>query len=311
MNREESLQRMRAGKEPLDILVVGGGATGMGVALDAAERGLSVGLVEQSDFAKGTSSRSTKLVHGGVRYLKQGDVAMVREALRERGRLLRNAPHLVRELGFVIPIYRWFDAPFYGIGLKLYDFLAGKLGMGRTRWLNLEKTLEALPTASREGLKGGIYYADGQFDDARLVIDLAWTASLRGAKVANYVRCLGLVEEAGRVVGAKVRDEELGEEFEVRAKVVVNATGIFVDELRDGKEEMVTVSQGAHLVLPREFLPGEQALMVPKTSDGRVLFAVPWKEVVLVGTTDTPRDEKLLEPRPLDCLLYTSDAADE
>ena len=300
MNREESLQAMRSSEEPLDLLVVGGGATGMGIALDAAERGLAVGLVEQSDFGKGTSSRSTKLVHGGVRYLKQGDVALVRESLRERGRLLRNAPHLVRELGFVIPVYRWFDAPFYGIGLKLYDFLAGKLGMGASRWLNLEKTIEALPTVSQEGLKGGLRYSDGQFDDARLVIDLAWSASQRGAHVANYVRCLSLLQEEGRVMGAMVRDEESGDEFEVRAKVVVNATGIFADELRKGKKEMVAVSQGVHLVLPREFLPGEEALMLPKTSDGRVLFAVPWKEVVLVGTTDTPRDEKLLEPRPLE-----------
>ncbi|MEM9081598.1 MAG: glycerol-3-phosphate dehydrogenase/oxidase, partial [Verrucomicrobiota bacterium] len=300
VNRGESLDAMRNREEPFDICVVGGGATGMGVALDAAVRGYAVCLVEQSDFGKGTSSRSTKLVHGGVRYLKQGDVSLVREALQERGRLVRNAPHLVRKQSFVIPGYSWMDGPFYGLGLKLYDALAGELGMGASRWLGKEEVVEALPTVRRERLRGGVSYFDGQFDDARLVIDLAWTATLRGAFVANYVKCVGLMEEEGKVVGVKVRDGELGEELEVRAKVVVNATGIFVDELRRGEQEMVTVSQGAHVVLPREFLPGEAALMVPKTSDGRVLFAVPWKEVVLVGTTDTPREEKLLEPRPLE-----------
>lgn len=299
MNREKSLDVMRNREEPFDICVVGGGASGLGVALDAAVRGYSVCLVEQNDFGKGTSSRSTKLVHGGVRYLKQGNVSLVREALKERGRLAKNAPHLVTQLGFVIPIYRWMDGPFYGAGLKMYDALAGKLGMGTSGWLNREETLKELPTVKQEGLRGGVRYFDGQFDDARLLIDLAWTASLQGAQVANYVKCMGLLEEGEKVTGVQVRDEETGEEFEVKAKAVVNATGIFVDELRKGEAEMMTVSQGAHVVLPREFFPGNSALMVPKTSDGRVLFAVPWKEVVLVGTTDTPREEKLLEPKPL------------
>ena len=300
MNREKSWDEMRNREEPFDICIVGGGATGMGVALDAAERGYSVCLVEQSDFGKGTSSRSTKLVHGGVRYLKQGNVSLVRDALRERGRLMKNAPHLVRQMGFVIPAYHWTERPFYGIGLKVYDALAGKLGMGASRWLGREETLERLPTVKREGLRGGVSYFDGQFDDARLVMDLAWTATGRGACLVNYAKGVGLLEEGGRVVGLQVRDEESGEELEVKAKVVVNATGIFVDKLRKGEPEMMTVSQGAHVVLPREFLPGESALMVPKTSDGRVLFAVPWKDVVLVGTTDTPREKKVLEPVPLE-----------
>ena len=291
---------MRNREEVFDFCVVGGGASGLGVALDAVVRGYSVCLLEQNDFGKGTSSRSTKLVHGGVRYLKQGNVSLVREALRERGRLVKNAPHLVSELGFVIPVYRWTDGPFYGVGLKVYDALAGKLGMGASRWLSREETLKELPTVKQEGLRGGVRYFDGQFDDARLLVDLAYTSSLQGAHLANYTKCVGLLEENGKVVGVQVRDEENGEEFEVKAKAVVNATGIFVDELRRGEPEMMTVSQGAHVVLPREFLPGNSALMIPKTSDGRVLFAVPWKEVVLVGTTDTPRDEKLLEPKPLE-----------
>ena len=303
MKRDLSLDAMRNRKEPFDILIVGGGATGLGTAFDAIVRGYSVALIEQDDFAKGTSSRSTKLVHGGVRYLKQGNVSLVREALRERGRLMKNAPHLVRELGFVVPIYRWFDGPFYGIGMKVYDALAGKLGMGKSSWLNREETIEALPTVAQKGLRGGVRYFDGQFDDARLVMSLARSAARRGACLANYVRCESLVKEDGKVVGVQARDCENGEEFTVRARVVVNATGIFADELRTNDEasskEMVTVSQGVHLVLPREFLPGEHALMVPKTEDGRVLFAVPWKDVVLVGTTDTPREEPLLEPRPL------------
>ena len=300
MNREKSLDAMRNQEVPFDICIVGGGATGMGIALDAVVRGYSVCLVEQNDFGKGTSSRSTKLVHGGVRYLKQGNISLVRGALKERGRLAKNAPHLVSKLGFVIPVYNWMDGPFYGVGLKMYDALAGKLGMGASRWLGKEEALKELPTVKQEGLRGGVRYFDAQFDDARLVMDLAWTASSKGAWLANYVKCVGLLEEEGRVAGAKMRDEESGEEWELKAKVVVNATGIFVDELRKGEAEMMTVSQGAHVALPREFLPGDSALMVPKTSDGRVLFAVPWKKVVLVGTTDTPREEKLLEPKPLE-----------
>lgn len=304
MKREEAIDAMQNRENPFDVCIVGGGATGLGVAVDAAERGYSVALIEQADFAQGTSSRSTKLIHGGVRYLKQGNVSLVREALRERGRLMRNAPHLAQEMAFVIPVYNWFDGPFYGLGLKVYDAMAGKLAMGKSTWLSRGETIAALPTVSKKRLKGGIRYFDGQFDDARLAVDLARTASAHGAQVANYVRCAGLLKEGGKVAGVRARDVESGKEWELRAKVVVNATGIFVDELRADDEPdrsaMVQVSQGAHIVLPREFLPGAAALMVPKTADGRVLFAVPWQNVVIVGTTDTPREEALLEPKPLE-----------
>ncbi len=286
-----------------DVVVIGGGATGLGVAVDAASRGHRVALVEAADFAKGTSSRSTKLVHGGVRYLKQGNVALVLEALRERGRLARNAPHLVRDQAFVIPAYRWWEGPFYGIGMKVYDGLAGRLGLAPSQWLSKEETLARIPTVEPEGLDGGVVYYDGQFDDARMAVHLAMTAVDHGACVLNYCRCVGLLKRAGQVTGVRLRDGEGGGEFEVSARAVVNATGVFVDELRqrddDAAQPIVTVSQGVHLVLPRRFLPGDAAVMVPKTRDGRVLFAVPWHDRVVVGTTDTPLAEASIEPRSL------------
>ena len=302
LNRDESLAALHAGDE-FDVLVVGGGATGLGAAVDAASRGHRVALIEQVDFAKGTSSRSTKLVHGGVRYLRQGNISLVLEALRERGRLTRNAPHLVRDMSFVIPNYQWWEGPFYGIGMKVYDQLAGRLGLAPSRWLSREETLSRIPTVETDGLDGGVVYHDGQFDDARLAVHLAMTAADRGAVVANYCRCVGLVKRNARVRGARVRDVETGEEFEVRAKVVVNATGVFVDELRQADDaaarRIIAVSQGVHVVLPRRFLPGNSAIMVPKTSDGRVLFAVPWHDCVVVGTTDTAVEKPDLEPRAL------------
>ncbi|WP_221028829.1 glycerol-3-phosphate dehydrogenase/oxidase [Actomonas aquatica] len=294
---------LSAGDE-FDVLVVGGGATGLGVAVDAASRGHRVALVEAIDFAKGTSSRSTKLVHGGVRYLKQGNVALVLEALRERGRMARNAPHLVRDQAFVIPAYRWWEGPFYGIGMKVYDGLAGRLGLAPSQWLSKEETLARIPTVEPEGLDGGVVYYDGQFDDARMAVHLAMTAVDLGARVVNYARCVGLLKSAdGQVIGATIRDEESGREFAVKAKAVVNATGVWVDELRQSDDAatkpVVAVSQGVHLVLPRRFLPGDAAVMVPKTSDGRVLFAVPWHDRVVVGTTDTARPAAAVEPRSL------------
>ncbi len=302
MKRDDMLSRLRAG-ERFDLLVIGGGATGLGVAVDAALRGHSVALVERGDFACGTSSRSTKLVHGGVRYLRQGNSRLVQSALRERGRLARNAPHLVRSLAFVIPAYGWTDRLFYSIGLEFYDALAGPLSLGSSRMLAQVETLEWLPTVERRGLRGGVLYRDGQFDDARLAITLARTAAARGAVVANHVEAVGFVREGGRVAGVELRDRIGGGEFVARARVVVNATGVFVDELRRKEEPaakaLVTVSQGAHLVLPRRFLPGDAALMVPKTADGRVLFAVPWHDRVVVGTTDTPRPASEAEPRAL------------
>lgn len=303
MNRDTALAALQDPAATWDVLVVGGGATGLGVAVDAASRGYRTALVEQHDFAKGTSSRSTKLVHGGVRYLKQGQVSLVMEALHERGLLARNAPHLVRHQDFIVPVYRWWEGPFYGLGLKLYDRMAGQWGLEPSQALSREETLRLIPTLEPDGLQGGVRYYDGQFDDARLALHLARTAVDQGGVVANYVAVAGLFKAGGRVAGAVVRDEERGTEWEVRARVVVNATGVFCDAVRrldePGAEPLLTVSQGAHVVLPRRFLPGTSAIMVPHTPDGRVLFAVPWHDRVIVGTTDQAVPEIELEPRPL------------
>ncbi len=302
MNRSAAIAAL-AGSQPFDIAIVGGGATGLGAAVDAASRGCRVLLVEQADFAKGTSSRSTKLVHGGVRYLKQGNVSLVLEALRERGLLCRNAPHLVHDLAFVIPTYHWWEGPFYGIGLKVYDALAGRLGLQPSRSLSRDDVLELLPTIETDHLTGGIIYHDGQFDDSRLAINLAQTAVEQGAVVINYMACTGLIKQRGHIIGLHLRDAESGAEHEVRAHCVINATGVFADALRqqdDAKApQLLRPSQGVHLVLPREFLPGDTAIMIPKTDDGRVLFAVPWHDRLVVGTTDTPVHHASLEPRAL------------
>lgn len=302
MKREDFLTRARSSKT-FDILIIGGGASGLGAAVDAASRGHSVLLVEQADFAKGTSSRSTKLVHGGVRYLKQGNISLVLEALRERGLMVRNAPHLVHSLPFVIPNYHWWEGPFYGIGMKVYDGLAGRLGLEPSRYLNREDVIELLPNIEQQDLTGGIIYHDGQFDDSRLAINLAQTAAENGAVLLNYTRCCGLTKEGPHITGARLRDEEGGIEFEVQARVVINATGVFADSVRQmddpAVKPMLSPSQGIHFVLPREFLPGETAIMIPKTDDGRVLFAVPWHGRVVVGTTDTPVEKASLEPRAL------------
>lgn len=309
------IARLRAHDKEWDIVVVGGGATGVGVAIDAASRGYDVLLLEQSDFGKGTSSRSTKLVHGGVRYLEQGNVSLVMEALKERGLLLENAPHLVRNLGFVVPNYDWWEAPFYGIGLKLYNLLAGKYGFGASRILSRDETLEKLPTIRTEGLRGGVIYFDGQFDDSRLLIHLVATAAEHGAVLLNYARVAALRRDSdGFVDGVQFRDVETGDEYEARAKVVINAAGPFADELRRMAEPeispMIAASQGIHLVFDRSFLPGESAIMVPHTSDGRVMFAIPWHGHTLVGTTDTPVPEPTLEPvareQEIDFILQTA-----
>ena len=298
-------RRLRAHAGPWDMIVAGGGATGVGVAIDAATRGYSVLLLEQHDFGKGTSSRSTKLVHGGVRYLEQGNLSLVMEALKERGLLLQNAPHLVHNLGFVVPNYDWWEAPFYGLGLKLYNLLAGKYGFGASRILSKEETLRELPTIRTEGLRGGVIYFDGQFDDSRLLINLVATAFEQGAVLLNYAQVTGLTKDAeGFVDGVRVRDLETGEEFEARARVVINATGPFTDGLRrkadPSAESMITPSQGIHLVFDGSFLASENAIMVPHTSDGRVMFAIPWHGHTLVGTTDTPIAEPTLEPAALE-----------
>jgi len=304
-DRAAQLERLRQA-DRFDLIVVGGGATGLGVALDAAARGFKVCCLERDDFAKGTSSRATKLVHGGVRYLAQGNVALVREALAERATLLANAPHLAQPLPFVVPGYHWWERPYYGAGLSLYDALAGRRGLGRTRWLSSGQTRQALPTVRSQGLSGGVQYWDAQFDDARLAVTLARTAIAQGAVVLNHLPVDGLVREAGKVCGVQARDAETGERFELRASCVVNATGVWVDALRDmdsppdghRRPPMVAPSQGTHIVVDREFLPGRAALMVPQTRDGRVLFVVPWLGHTILGTTDTPRKDLAAEPEP-------------
>ena len=301
MNRADMYRRFHAHSGPWDMLIVGGGATGVGVAIDAATRGYDVLLIEQHDFGKGTSSRSTKLVHGGVRYLEQGNISLVMEALRERGLLLRNAPHLVHDRAFVVPNYDWWEAPFYGLGLKVYNLLAGKYGFGVSRILSKEETLERLPTIKTDGLRGGVVYFDGQFDDTRLLIHMVATAYEKGATLLNYVQATSLTKDSeGFIDGVAARDAESGEQFHARAAVVINATGPFADNLRRQADAsavpMIAPSQGIHLVFERSFLPGESAIMVPHTSDGRVMFAIPWHDHALIGTTDTPVAEALLEP---------------
>ena len=298
--RENHMAQLRANRA-FDVVVVGGGATGLGVALDSASRGFKTLLLEQADFAKGTSSRSTKLIHGGVRYLGQGDIRLVFEALFERGILLRNAPHLVSMQPFVIPNYDWWSEFLYGVGLKIYDWMSWRYRFPKTSILNKEDVVQMLPNIEQNGLKGGVLYYDGQFDDARLAINLAQTCASQGGVLINYMRVTGLLkDEHGKVSGVKATDLESTEVFSISAKVVVNATGVFVDEVlkmdSSTGDPTVRPSQGVHVVLKNSFLPGESALMIPSTEDGRVLFAVPWHDHLLVGTTDTPLEKHSLEP---------------
>ena len=303
VTRPEMLARLRSHRAEWDIVVIGGGATGVGVAIDAASRGYETLLLEAYDFGKGTSSRSTKLIHGGVRYLEQGNVSLVMEALRERGILRQNAPHLVSDLAFVVPNYEWWEAPFYGLGLKIYNMLSGKYGFASSRLLSREETLSRIPTLNQDGLRGGVIYYDGQFDDSRLLIHMVRTAADEGATLINYCPVTGLTKGGDAFLnGVTARDEETGEEFTARAKVVVNATGPFTDKIRklaDGSvTPMISPSQGIHLVFDRSFLPGDSAIMVPRTSDGRIMFAIPWHGHTLVGTTDTPIPEVTFDPGP-------------
>lgn len=312
--RDELLTRaVDAGEKLWDIVVIGGGATGVGIAIDAASRDYSVLLLEQSDFGKGTSSRSTKLVHGGVRYLKQGNLSLVREALEERAVLLRNAPHVAHDLSFIIPCPNLWQAFFYGTGLKLYDWLAGRHNLGKSRQLSRTQVLAHIPTIdSRQGNRGVLYH-DGQFDDARLLINMAQTAVRHGGCLINYAQVTGLIQQSGRVGGVRWQDMESGREVSSRARIVINATGPFCDAVRQmssaQSRPLVAASQGVHLVLPKHFLPGNTAMMVPKTSDGRVVFLIPWHDAVVLGTTDTAIDRAVLEPKPqsseIDFLLET------
>ncbi|HTM32234.1 MAG TPA: glycerol-3-phosphate dehydrogenase/oxidase [Vicinamibacterales bacterium] len=305
MRRSEMITRLDQRHEPWDIVVIGGGATGVGIAVDAASRGYDVLLLEQHDFGKGTSSRSTKLVHGGVRYLEQGNIALVMEALKERGLLRQNAPHLVSNLAFVVPNYDWWEAPFYGLGLKIYNALAGKYGFGASEILTREETLARLPTIRTEGLRGGVVYYDGQFDDTRLLINLAETAAEQGATLINYVGVVAITKGPdGFINGVVASDQETGRQWTIGARVVVNAAGAFSDSVRRLAEPdvqtLIAPSQGIHLVFDRSFLAADSAIMVPHTADGRVMFAIPWHGHTLVGTTDTPIETPTLEPRPLE-----------
>ena len=297
--------RVRSRTVPWDMIIIGGGATGVGVAIDAASRGFDVLLLESHDFGKGTSSRSTKLIHGGVRYLEQGNISLVMEALKERGLLRQNAPHLVHDLAFVVPNYSWWEAPFYGIGMKVYDLLAGKYGFGKSRILSVEQTVALLPNIQTEGLRGGVMYYDGQFDDTRLLIHMALTAADHGATLLNYAPVLEITkDEQGFANGVLFQDLESQQPLAAKAKVVINAAGIFADKIRrmadPSAKQMIAPSQGIHLVFAREFLLGDAAIMVPHTSDGRVLFAIPWRHHTVVGTTDTPILEPSYEPKPLE-----------
>lgn len=305
IDRERILNKLADVSILWDVLVIGGGATGLGAALDAVARGYNTLLVEQSDFAKGTSSRSTKLVHGGVRYLAQGNFSLVREATIERGRLYRNAPHLVRNLSFIIPVYNYWDKIKYTLGLKFYDWISGFLSLGPSVFVSRKKTIEYLPGIKQEGLLGGVLYHDGQFDDSRLAINLMQTIIENGGSAMNYARVEGLLKDKnGRLDGVLVRDTETGKSYRVKSKAVINATGVFVDDILQMDDpqssKIICVSQGVHLVLDRSFYPSAHALMIPETSDGRVLFAVPWHGKVVVGTTDTPVEEVNLEPQALE-----------
>lgn len=305
MNRAQFISTLNEQNKFWDVVIIGGGATGLGCAVDAASRGYSTVLLDMHDFAKGTSSRSTKLVHGGVRYLQQGDVSLVIEALKERGLLIQNAPHLVSHQSFIVPSYKWWSGPFYGVGMKVYDVLAGKLNIKKSKNLSEKETLEKIPTLETDGLLGGTMYYDGQFDDARLALNLAQTAADHNALPINYMKVTNLLKNSsGLVTGVEALDMIDGESHKINARVVINATGIFTDSImkmdNEDHSNIIQCAQGIHLVLDKEFLPGDAAIMVPHTDDGRVLFAVPWHGKALVGTTDTPIDKPDLEPRALE-----------
>ncbi|MAR43665.1 MAG: FAD-dependent oxidoreductase [Flavobacteriaceae bacterium] len=302
MDRLKSLNKISK-KKKWDLIIIGGGSSGLGIAVDSASRGYKTLLIEKYDFSKGTSSRSTKLVHGGVRYLQNGDISLVVEALRERGIMRKNAPHLVRDLSFVIPSYDWWNSPFYGIGLKIYDMMSGKLGLGPSTLLSRDEIIKLIPNVKKSGLKGGVIYHDGQFDDARMAISLAQTAENHGATLINYFGVEDLVKEKDMISGVIARDSIKNKSYKIMAKGVINATGVFSDSITNldikKRKKTIVPSQGVHIVLDKSFLAGNHAIMVPHTTDGRVLFAVPWNNYVIVGTTDTQIEKCNIEPKPL------------
>lgn len=302
MKREQNIKKIEDYPDIWDVIIIGGGATGLGCAVDAASRGFKTLLLEMSDFAKGTSSRSTKLIHGGLRYLQQGNISLVIEALKERGLLCNNAPHLVHHLPFLVPNYKWWEGPFYGIGIKIYDILAGNLGLEPSKSLCVKETLKAIPTLESQNLRGGIIYFDGQFDDARLAITLSRTFEEMGGTAINYMKVTGIEKKRGLCTGVRVKDMETANPYTLHGRVIINATGPFTDQIRrldDTKSAAIMApSQGIHLVLPKKFMPSETAILVPQTEDGRVLFLVPWYDKVLLGTTDTSIKKPMLEPTP-------------
>ncbi|WP_341222027.1 glycerol-3-phosphate dehydrogenase/oxidase [Polaribacter atrinae] len=305
MVRSEMIKKLSSDTKEYDFIVIGGGATGIGVALEASARGYSVLLLEKSDFTKGTSSKATKLMHGGVRYLAQGDVGLVREAVVERGLMLKNAPHITKSQSFIIPTHGLYDEILYTVGLTFYDLLAGRLSLGRSKRISKAKTLKRISLINPDKISAGVVYYDGQFDDSRLAINALQNCVEMGGVVVNYCSVSGLVKDAnGKVTGVHVRDEEEGKEYEIKGKQVVNATGVFADDILQmdspGAEKTIAPSQGVHLILDKSFLPGDDAITIPKTDDGRVLFLVPWHDKVIVGTTDTLIEKESLEPIALE-----------
>ncbi|GIS00134.1 MAG: glycerol-3-phosphate dehydrogenase [Flavobacteriales bacterium] len=302
MNRNDSIIKLNKVLE-WDIVIIGGGASGLGIAVDASKRGYKTLLLEKYDYGKGTSSRSTKLIHGGVRYLQNGDITLVIESLKERGILKRNAPHLVQDLSFVIPTYDWWASPFYGIGMKIYDMMAGKLGLGKSVIISKKETEKLIPNVNKKGLRGGVIYHDGQFDDSRMAITLALSANSKKTALLNYCNVDGLIKKNNEIIGLSFTDTINSKKYQVKSKVVINATGVFAEEIirmdQPKIEKMIQPSQGVHIVLEKKFLKSKHAILIPQTSDGRVLFAVPWKNYVVVGTTDTQIKDANDEPKPL------------
>ena len=302
MNRNDSIVKLNKVLE-WDIVIIGGGASGLGIAVDASKRGYKTLLLEKHDFGKGTSSRSTKLIHGGVRYLQNGDITLVIESLKERGILKRNAPHLVQDLSFVIPTYDWWASPFYGIGMKIYDMMAGKLGLGKSVIISKGETEKLIPNVNKKGLRGGVIYHDGQFDDSRMAITLALSANPKKTALLNYCNVDGLMKKNNEIVGLSFTDSINSKKYQVKSKVVINATGVFAEDIirmdQPQIKKMIQPSQGVHIVLEKKFLKSKHAILIPQTSDGRVLFAVPWKNYVVVGTTDTQIKNASEEPKPL------------